>query len=181
MTEGLAEPLPEHDAVGGGEEEFLLVYRENFSKIYAYFVRRAQPSQVADLVSEVFLVAWRRRGALPGGTQSSLWLYGVARRVMSQHLRATSRRNRLESKIALHRVDDDAPFGSELTDPTVSRVLRAIERLKDKDREVVKLVVWEGLGHAEVARIIGCSTNTVGIRLHRSLKQIRRKLGLVDE
>jgi RNA polymerase sigma-70 factor (ECF subfamily) len=55
-------------------------------------------------------------------------------------------------------------------------VLTVIDKLGADDRELVKLIVWDGLTHAEVATLLGCSTNAVGIRWHRPLKRLRSEL-----
>jgi DNA-directed RNA polymerase specialized sigma24 family protein len=49
---------------------------------------------VADVVSEVFMTAWRRIVDIPDGSELP-WLYGVARRVVMNHRRGARRRHRL--------------------------------------------------------------------------------------
>jgi RNA polymerase sigma-70 factor (ECF subfamily) len=53
----------------------------------------------------------------------------------------------------------------------------AIERLRPVDREVLELVMWEGLTHAEAAQVLGCSTNAVAVRLHKARKRLQAELG----
>ena len=52
-----------------------------------------------------------------------------------------------------------------------------MESLRPRDRELVRLIAWEQLSHAEVANMLGCSVNAVAIRWHRSIKRLRNKLG----
>ena len=71
---------------------------ERFERCYAlardplarYLARRAAPDAVEDLFAEVMTVAWRRIGDIPDGTELP-WLYGVARRVLANHRRASGR------------------------------------------------------------------------------------------
>lgn len=56
------------------------------------------------------------------------------------------------------------------------RVRAAIARLREADREVLALVLWERLSHSEVAELLGCSTNAVAVRLHRARARLRRLL-----
>jgi RNA polymerase sigma factor (sigma-70 family) len=160
----------------GAEERFRRIYREHFSDIYAYFLRRADAAEVGDLVSEVFLIAWRRLDDVPVAPEERLWLYGVARRVASAHHRTVRRRTRLSSRVE----HEAASQGSEAGTLAESTALELIDRLRPKDREVVKLLIWDRLTREEAAAILGCSANAVGIRWHRSLKHLRRKLGLTD-
>ena len=56
-------------------------------------------------------------------------------------------------------------------------MLNLIDALKPEDRELVTLIVWDGITHAEAAAILGCSANAVGIRWHRALERLRRHIG----
>jgi RNA polymerase sigma-70 factor (ECF subfamily) len=64
-------------------------------------------------------------------------------------------------------------------------VREAIEKLRPADREVVQLVMWEGLSHAEAGRVLGCSANAVALRLHKARQRLRAELtgwnGVSDE
>ncbi|MFF4985831.1 RNA polymerase sigma factor [Streptosporangium saharense] len=72
---------------------FETVYRETYSRITAYAVRRCgSPQDAADVVAETFTVAWRRIEEVPPGHEALLWLYGVARRVLANHHRGEERR-----------------------------------------------------------------------------------------
>ncbi|GAB2818915.1 hypothetical protein GCM10027176_24190 [Actinoallomurus bryophytorum] len=57
-----------------------------------------------------------------------------------------------------------------------SAVAEVFDRLPDRDRELLALVAWEGLSHAEIATTLGCSSNAVGVRLHRARKRFARAL-----
>jgi RNA polymerase sigma-70 factor (ECF subfamily) len=59
--------------------------------VLAYALRRSDPATAEEVVSEVFLVAWRRPDRIPA-LEPVLWLYAVARRVLANQRRATRRR-----------------------------------------------------------------------------------------
>lgn len=137
----------------GARTAFEILYRDYFEAIYAYVLRRVSGADTADLVADVFATAWRRIDDVPPGPDSKMWLYGVARRTLSQHYRSKSRGDRLKSKL-LHNTPT-ATSGDlyESSDLDV-QVRRLIESLNDDDRELVTLIVWDGLPHAEVAMIL---------------------------
>jgi DNA-directed RNA polymerase specialized sigma24 family protein len=60
-------------------------------------------------------------------------------------------------------------------------VLEAIDRLRSADREVLKLVLWEGLNHAEAASVLGCSVSAVAQRLHRARERLRSELSIEED
>jgi RNA polymerase sigma-70 factor, ECF subfamily len=175
MTEAVFEEPGPTGATDEPEARFEAAYRGHFSDIYAYCLRRVPSDEVADMVAEIFLTAWRRLDQMPSAPEDRLWLYGVARRTVSQHTRTLLRRNRLAARYAQEHAARSAAASPEESSVTAS-VLELVERLPPKNREIVKLVVWEQLSHAEVAQVLGCSANAVAIRWHRSLGQLRRKL-----
>jgi RNA polymerase sigma factor (sigma-70 family) len=155
------------------ERRFRQLYTEHFPAIHAYAVRRSDvPHDVADVVAEVFTVAWRRLDSVPEPPAERLWLYGVARRVLSDQYRSTHRMRGLLSRIKSQQVSAVSQPEGFVSD----RVLSALRRLPDGEREALMLVVWEQLTHSEVAQVLGCSTSAVGTRLHRAKERLRQEL-----
>jgi RNA polymerase sigma-70 factor (ECF subfamily) len=97
------------------------------------------------------------------------WLYGIARRILANQRRASERRIRLFEGLR-------ADSSSDATTPELARgdgrILEALRRLRPDDQELVRLVVWEGLGHAAIAVVRG----TVAIRLHRARARFAAEL-----
>lgn len=130
--------------------------------------RTLQLADAEDVVAETFVVAWRRLDDMPAPGERLYWLYGIARRVLANNRRGVERRSRLQAK-ARSLPAPPMQGGSVLPD-----VLTAMQRLSNDDQEILRLVAWEGLSHAEVGVALGISTNAVGIRLHRA----RARLGV---
>src|SRR3954447_10520347 len=82
------------------EAQFRSLYTAHFGAILEYAVRRVPaPEDATDVVAETFLIAWRRHADVPPGREARLWLYGVARRVLANHLRGEARRSRLGEEL----------------------------------------------------------------------------------
>jgi RNA polymerase sigma-70 factor (ECF subfamily) len=160
---------PADDPMG----RFRTFYTSTFSDIYAYATRALAPdqSEIDDVVAEVYLVVWRRIDELPQPPQDRLWLFGVARNVVRNTLRSSKRRLLLVDRI--HR-QPRLPVGS--WEPPDVDVTGALRRLSPNEREVVQLVVWDGLSAAETAEVLGCSVNVVQVRLHRARRRLARRL-----
>jgi RNA polymerase sigma-70 factor (ECF subfamily) len=157
------------------EAEFTRLFEEHYRAVRAYALRRVPAETAGDVVQETFLVAWRRAGEVPVNARP--WLFGVARHIILREWRATSRRDALHARIAsepagAHRPLDVAEGGGPL--------LASLDRLQPNDREVLALVYWDGLTAAEAATVLGCSTSTLRVRLHRARKRLTR-LVEVDE
>lgn len=78
---------------------FREVYDECFEKVADYARRRVAASEMADVVSDVFLVVWRRFDDLPPGSEALPWIYGVARRAVSERRRSLLRLERLRVRL----------------------------------------------------------------------------------
>jgi len=159
---------------------FQSIYELHYRHVAAYARRRAAPGDVDDVVAETFLVAWRRLEVIPTGELALAWLYGVARRVISQRQRSGRRRDRLVARLGGLRADDeDTAVISETLDDR-ERVRAALALLRDPDQEILRLSKWEGLSATELSVVLGCSPNAATIRLHRAHKRFAKALRIVD-
>jgi RNA polymerase sigma-70 factor, ECF subfamily len=124
------------------------------------------------VTAETMLIAWRRLPEVPEGTEARLWLYAVARRVLANHRRGEERRERLgmrlREQLSLHLPRDPAELAA-----TNGAVYAALRQLSRVDRELIALIVWEGLERHEAARVLGASPATVRARLHRARSRLR--------
>jgi len=157
------------------EAAFRAAYEQHLTTVYRYLVSRAEnPSDVPDLVTEVFSTLWRRGETLPAEADLRAWLIGVARRVLANQRRGTRRRERLFSRVA----SEPQSSGRVEAAPELSeRLAGALRALPERDREALLLVVWDELAHAEAAKVLGCSRNALDVRLHRARRRLAREIG----
>lgn len=158
------------------EDRFRNLYYAQFPPLLGYALRRADGAEdAADVVSETFLIAWRRLTEVPEGPHARLWLYGVARRVLANMRRGTGRRDRLGERLRhdlTAAVTDHAEVATARADLDA-----ALGKLGALDREVLQLAAWEGLDPREIATVLNVSAGTVRTRLSRARARLRRSLG----
>jgi RNA polymerase sigma factor (sigma-70 family) len=158
------------DEVGLFDEYF----RGHAARVYAFALRRTDPQAAQDVTAETFLIAWRtlkgtgRRAEMP--TEPLPWLYGIARGVLANEMRAANRRGALASRIAI----EAHPCASAATGD--HQILEALAALRESDREALLLRAWEGLSTREAAAVVGCSAATFAVRLHRARGRLSRVL-----
>jgi RNA polymerase sigma factor (sigma-70 family) len=166
---------------GDRKEAFRRLYHACYRPIAAYARRRLEPPDADDAVAEIFLVAWRRLGDVPQGDLALPWLYGVARRVVSQDRRSGRRRDRLMARLSsLAPAEDPPTLQMERLDEHLA-IQSALARLRPKDRELLRLAEWEELTTGELAQVFDCSTNAVAIRLHRAHRRFGQALRSVED
>jgi len=154
-------------------ERFEALYTGSYQEITGYVRRRVPPDAADDVVAQVFTVAWRRFGQVPGPPQDRLWLFGVARNCAAEHHRAATRRLRLRTRLSQEPATVAHVPGPGGPDHDPGPVLAALASLKPRDREALQLVLWDELSHAEAAAVLGCTVNAFELRYRRARNRVR--------
>lgn len=146
------------------------VFEAHHRRVLAYALRRVViESDAEDVVAETFAVAWRRVDRLPAPGVALPWLLAIARRVIANHRRSADRRLRLGLRL------DREPRPTS-TPEADSPALDALAQLPPDDRELLRLLAWDGLSQSEAGVVLGISANAVAIRLHRARKRFAERL-----
>jgi RNA polymerase sigma-70 factor, ECF subfamily len=145
-------------------ERFEQIYLEHRRAVEAYVRRRAPESVVEDVVSETFLVCWRRLDRVPA--EPLPWLYAVARKTLANHRRKLAREGTERPELA---TAEPEPLGDSV-------LAAAFASLRERDREVLRLVAWEGLSLAEAAAVLACSRVACRVRYHRAKARLAVRL-----
>jgi RNA polymerase sigma-70 factor (ECF subfamily) len=154
--------------VDDDRERFTVLYDRYRMRVWAYAASRAGGEAADEIVSETFMVAWRRFADMPSAELP--WLLGVARNVMRDAVRAEARRASLTAELRRWTEEPAADVAESVIDRLA--MLRALADLPDTDREVLTLMAWQGLSPREAARVLGCTAPTVRVRLHRARKRL---------
>jgi RNA polymerase sigma-70 factor (ECF subfamily) len=155
------------------ERRFERLYEKHFERVAAYLLSRADRELAEDALARTFEISWRRLADVPEDPLP--WLLGVARKVLADMRRGQSRQTALVERMAATIREAEADPADALADRR--RVLAALECLTDEQREVLLLVVWDGLSQREVATALGCSRGAVALRLHRARTRLRTAMG----
>jgi RNA polymerase sigma factor (sigma-70 family) len=148
------------------EERFNRLVREHGDAVHRYLRRRyrgGDATDVEDLLADVMAIAWRRLDDVPADAEAP-WLFGVARRRLSN---ARSRRTRRDRIVAPLRPRGSAPAAEDVALADLS-LREALASLPDKEREALTLTAWEGLGPEELAAALGVTVNAAAIRLSKA-------------
>jgi RNA polymerase sigma-70 factor (ECF subfamily) len=140
--------------------------------LYRRLVGSADPASTADdLTADVLVIAWRRRDDVPEGAELP-WLYAVARRVLANYRR--SPREVLVADLGeLDAIDEADPADIVTDDAALAAAWRA---LSPRDREVLRLVAWEGLNGAQLATALGISEGGAVAALSRARSRFEESL-----
>ncbi|MFE2144706.1 RNA polymerase sigma factor [Streptomyces sp. NPDC059456] len=158
---------------------FAVFYEQQFDAVLGFVTRRVDsPHLAADLTADIFVAALEnahtydaRRGA------PVAWLYGISRNVISAHFRGCTRELHAVARITGRRLLDDEDISAIEGRIDAARAARrmaaAHAALSDPLREVLDLVVLDGLTTREAAQALGISSASARVRLHRARKALR--------
>ncbi|WP_300680596.1 RNA polymerase sigma factor [Nocardioides sp.] len=150
------------------------LFDEHSGRLYAYAVRHTDPDIAQDVVSEVFLLAWRRIDEVPD--HALPWLLVSARNIIRNHHRSVLRRARLTRTAAQFAPLPVATPSAEAEAVERTAVLEALEQLSALEREALLLTSWDGLTARDAALVAGCSTRAFEVRLSRARARLSRLL-----
>ncbi len=155
------------------ERDFTELYNRTHGDVGRYCLRRLQPDDARDALTETYLVAWKRIDDLPTEGEAILWLYGIARNVVRNRARTTRRSMRLVARLRREpTVPASDPVYQVLRTDEDRKVLTAIDSLAPADREIIRLRAYEELDYSQISLVLGCSKNAARQRLSRALKKL---------
>lgn len=128
-----------------------------------------------DVHQEVFLAIWRRWHTYNGDTRWGAYLYRVTVR-KAMELARSRKAASVPADRAGPACTTAGPDMALRTEELHEQLQAALARLPERQAEVFVLSRVEGLDHAAIAAILGCSPNTVRVHLHRAVKQLAREM-----
>ena len=166
-------------------DQLILKYRERvFGIIYNLTSNREDAS---DLTQDAFIKAFQSINRFQGHCSFFTWLYRIAVNGALSHLR----KNRLRTFFSLEKLHEDgtnAQILDQLTDKKGAdrgtylkelqeKLNEALQKLSIPHRTVITLFEIDGLGHAEISEIMGCTEGTVRSRLHYAKQFLQGEMG----
>lgn len=160
----------------GDREAFDALIRRWHEPLWRYLRRLASDDDVAgDLAQETWVRILRRISTLRDASRLRPWMFGIARRVAMDRLRAQY----------LRRTDDDVlidDIAAPEIDAGVESDLQALDvglaALPPRERETLALFYLRELTIEQMAGLLEVPVGTVKSRLFRARELLRRELGL---
>jgi RNA polymerase sigma-70 factor (ECF subfamily) len=169
-------PASESDAMPTrpeGQQDAQALFRAHAGFVAAFLRRLGTPSaDVDDLVQEVFLIAHRKGGFVPGTGQPKTWLAAICVRIASTSRRSRSRRREEPLGDASYPMTTDVdPARALEAKRSLARVQRALDALDLDQRAAFILYELEGVACESIATSFGIPLGTVYSRLHHARKR----------
>ena len=154
---------------------------EFYGRVQGYVRMRVPEGDCEDVVGEIFLRALERQGEVRGDALP--WLFAVARSRVAQYYRDREAQVTAAAKSEAPR--EDRPAGApglaalerlERAEFCVLLRSKMNQVLSETERDVIAFKFTDGLGNAEIARILEVTPNHLGVILHRALGRLRQAM-----
>jgi RNA polymerase sigma-70 factor (ECF subfamily) len=145
-----------------------------YAPLLSFFRKRARrPADVQDLVQQVFL-SLSRNPRVTALQNPEAYIFQTASNAWRDHLRRGVVRG-VEVEIVEENGGTGSDFSPErvlLGQEAMAQVVAALRKLPGRTRDVFMLRCFEGLKHAEIARLYGISVRAVEKHSARALAQV---------
>jgi RNA polymerase sigma-70 factor (ECF subfamily) len=130
-----------------------------------------------DLTQATIERALRSRDQWQAGTRLDSWSYRIMRNLWIDTARSQSRRAVREAPEEEGLAVGQDPRDAMDAAVDLRRIMSAMSRLPDEQREIVALILVEGFGYREVSEMLGLPIGTVSSRLVRGRTALLAMVG----
>jgi RNA polymerase sigma-70 factor (ECF subfamily) len=143
--------------------------RKVFGLVYSY-LRNQDAAE--DVTQEVFIKVWRALPDFDGRASLSTWIYTIARNSSLSAIRSRRPYASLSDPEVLAQADTASDVTSQEAEFDRPALLRLVEQLPARQRQVVMLFYMQEQSHEEVAAMLAMPVGTVKTLLHRARAQL---------
>jgi RNA polymerase sigma-70 factor, ECF subfamily len=180
----------------GDREAFAELVRRYETPVYNFVIRHLRHAEsAADITQDVFVRVVQNAAEFKHEARLSTWLYTIARNLCVDHLRKQSHRRHPsldqpmregdDQRSLLETVADAHPRASversAISGQVQNRIIEAVEKLPDEQREVFLLREVANLPFKEIAEVTGVGENTVKSRMRYALDRLQDALSEFEE
>ena len=151
--------------------------RRVFGLAYS-FLRDREAAE--DVTQEVFIKVWRALPRYDGRASMSTWIYTIARNASLSALRSRRPQSSLSDAEVMEAVEGVDPAPSADVGADRAAILRLVDQLPVKQRQVIMLFYMEEQSHEEVAAMLAMPVGTVKTLLHRARARLSAAAGEVS-
>ena len=161
---------------------FIELYQAFFRRVYNFVYANTKNAMDADeLTNDIFYAVFKNLDKYNDDFYFSTWLFTIVRHMIIDFHR---KKNKKKQVVAEDWEEFLTESASESGEPEVQllikeerrALLNAIEKLKEREREVIELKYFADCSNVEIAEILNLTPSNVGIILFRALKKLKEFL-----
>lgn len=154
------------------------LWDELHQSLHGFVIRRiSNPTDVDDLVQEIFLRIHTRIHTLDDAERVQAWVYQIARNVIVDYYRGSSQRREQLVDTTLLDLEQESETPEEPPSAELAQcVIPLLKQMSDSYRTALELTELGGLTQQEAARQLGLSHSGMKSRVQRGRQQLRQRL-----
>lgn len=155
------------------DEEFSKLYDRYYRPGIAFLVSIVKDREEAEnMLQDVFLKIWLRKDRLSFDAGLQAYIFTSLRNIAFDFLKKLEREEQMK-KVFLERMTqaEDTP-----EDPAFAALTKALEKLSEKRKMILRMNIEEGKSYQEIAEIMRISKNTVKNQLIKAKQHLRNTL-----
>jgi RNA polymerase sigma-70 factor (ECF subfamily) len=157
----------------GDKDAVRVLYARHNVRVFRFLMRFVGRQATAEeLVSEVFVEAWRNADRFEGRSQVLTWLFAIARHKALSALRRRSTEELDDEVLEFLEDPSDTPEAAMQKTERNAIIADCLKQLSPAHREIIDLVYYHERTIDDVAEIIGVPQNTVKTRMFYARKRL---------
>jgi RNA polymerase sigma factor (sigma-70 family) len=144
------------------------------------FLLTGSAADAEEAAQSGFVKAWAALPRFRQGAEFRPWLLRIVANEAHNRRRSTKRRDALALRAAATVASGDAvpsPEAMVVDDESRAELLEAVNRLEERDRDVLACRYFLDLSEEETAKVLGVRRGTVKSRTSRALARLRTEVG----
>lgn len=161
------------------EKGFTYIFETYYKRVYNYIYYRVNcNAEAEDLTSQVFeKVIVKIETYSEGKSPFEVWLFAIARNVINDYFRSLKRCrffsiDKINKLTSIEKNPEDIVVKAETND----ELLKALNILSRRERNIVALKFGGNLKNKEIAEIIDITESNVGVILYRIMKKLKTEM-----
>ncbi len=163
----------------GNHDAFAHIYQVHFRQLYHYGRKFCQDDAlVGDILQQLFTELWHKRRRIGPTDHIKNYLYKSFRRLLLRNLKQKKNKvpEQATSPFAIS-ISHEAELIQQEFDLEQQKSLnQAIDRLTEKQKEVIYLKFYDGLSYAEISEIMHLDAAQVYNFMYKALRSLRRSV-----
>lgn len=161
----------------GSQEAYAKIYHFYSARIYLNILKMVKNENDAqELLQDVFFKVWTKRQLIDPQQSFRSYLFQIAKHTVYNFIRKKSLDRQVEDYLRYHMEAGYTHIEEELSEQeNEDWLLKMIQQLPPRRREIFRLCKIEGKSYAEVGETLGISTSTINDHIVKATKFIKEK------
>ena len=161
------------------QKDFAYIFETYYKRIYNYIYYRINCSHTSeDLTSQVFeKIMIKMDTYSEEKSPFEVWMFAIARNVINDHFRSLKKHkifsiDTIKDLVSLKKNPEEIMIALDSKD----ELLRALNTLDKRERNIVALKFGAELKNIEIAELLEITESNIGVIIYRSMKKLKKEI-----